>query len=334
MFVGGRTGLFRSTLCISSFALRSNRLFCSESPRFGGEVKLDKEALKAKRSTTAWEAKKEELERQKEFERNLVEETGRKIAKVGRVSPLGETKRWFKRASVEQFTTRDDRIRYRPLLDDRIILTPESKMLWAPSHILAAAVALEWEAQADFVTPHMMPLMGMCCTALDSMPINRGHAISTMLGFLQTDSLCFRASEKTATKLYNNQVRLHQPIIDWFQRKFDANVEVVQHGMIAFPNQSDVLMHKVRWFLHQATDWELTSLYVLTENAKSFLIALAVFDKFINSEQALRASRTEEDFQIEINGFVEAEHDVTEATLLTHLSSASFFGHVVAGLEK
>ena len=48
---------------------------------------------------------------------------------------------------------------YRVLLDDRIILTPQSRPLWTPSEALSYAVAAEWDMQEKTITPHMMPLV-------------------------------------------------------------------------------------------------------------------------------------------------------------------------------
>jgi chaperone required for assembly of F1-ATPase len=118
--------------------------------------------------------------------------------------------------------------------------------------------------------------------------------------------------------------RYHQPIIDWFQRRFDCTLNIVEHGRFDFPDHSELLMQKVRLFLHETTDWELSkgfdfsiyciytciqfnlfddhfiaAMYVLAENAKSFILSLALFEGVTDSRTALLASRTEEHFQIE-----------------------------------
>jgi len=64
------------------------------------------------------------------------------------------------------------------------------------------------------------------------------------------------------------------------------------------PGQSEETLNKLRWFLHHLTDWELAGVDGLTATAKSLVVALAVWRNRISIDDALKASRLEEDFQI------------------------------------
>jgi len=264
--------------------------------------------------------------------RRLSEEQGKKIAKVEHLDPKGQTKRWFKTADVDQFHSKESAsTMHRVLLDDRIVLTPQGRPLWTPSEALSYAVAAEWNMQKETITPHMMPLMGLCCTALDSVPVKRDHAISNILSFILTDTICYRA-KTSARRLYDEQVKYHQPILDWAQERFNCPLTVVSEGSFEEAVQPDILFQKVRWHLNEMTDWEIAGMYQMTENTKSYFLSLALFEDKIDSEWALKASRTEESFQISQFGLVEGEHDVTEADILTRLSAAVFFSRLVKGV--
>ena len=73
------------------------------------------------------------------------------------VNREGHTKRWFKGVSVR--ADRDAPDRYRVLLDDRHLVTPNENKLWAPSERLAWAVAAEWDGQYPTLRPFTMPLV-------------------------------------------------------------------------------------------------------------------------------------------------------------------------------
>jgi len=249
------------------------------------------------------------------------------------VDPKGQTKRWFKNVSVDEFNMKGfENPVYRILVDDRVILTPENRPLYTPSRLLSYAVAAEWDMQHKYITPHMMPLMSICCTTLDSVPVKRNHAISTILGYILTDTLCYRAKRTTAKRLYDLQLEYHQPVVEWFQSRFNCKINIVEDGRLEEAKQPDILFQRVRWHLNEMSDWELAAIYHQTENAKSFILALALTENIIDLNWAMTASRAEESFQISQFGLVEGEHDVLDADIRVKLGASVFFGRLVYGL--
>ena len=124
----------------------------------------------------------------------------------------------------------------------------------------------------------------------------RQHALSTLLGFVQTDTVWFVFIFNCFlyTKTYRNTVlehrnsslldytmpklspfflfysegtkrthmfnlcRMHQPVIDWFQKKYNCPVAIINDGHVLAPEVADPMFQKIRWYLMELGDWELS----------------------------------------------------------------------------
>lgn len=71
----------------------------------------------------------------------------------------------------------------------------------------------------------------------------------------------------------------------------------------------------------------------LARNFKSLVIALALWKGHITAEQAIHASRIEENFQIEAHGEVEGNHDIDVSQIAAEVSNAAFFLHNLKKIE-
>lgn len=66
----------------------------------------------------------------------------------------------------------------------------------------------------------------------------------------------------------------------------------------------------------------LTCLFKMTQSSKSAAISLCTLYGHLTVEQAVKAARTDENFQIEKFGLVEGAHDLDETNLYTTFTSA------------
>ena len=82
---------------------------------------------------------------------------------------------------------------WRILLDARDLQTPARGPLLLPWRRLAEAISAEWDAQAENVVPATMPLMRLAATAIDRTAVQRGQVIDEIVGYAQTDLVCYRA---------------------------------------------------------------------------------------------------------------------------------------------
>lgn len=64
------------------------------------------------------------------------------------------------------------------------------------------------------------------------------------------------------------------------------------------------------------------------ESLKSLILALACIDRKLMSDQAVRLSRLEEDFQIKHWGRVEWAHDIAQHDLQARVAAAILFIHL------
>ena len=51
--------------------------------------------------------------------------------------------------------------------------------------------------------------------------------------------------------------RYHQPVVEWFQEKFNCPVNIVPEGKFEDAKQADILFQKTRVYLSNLSDWEI-----------------------------------------------------------------------------
>ncbi|KAJ7569108.1 hypothetical protein O6H91_01G142100 [Diphasiastrum complanatum] len=208
------------------------------------------------------------------------------------------------------------------MLDNRVLKTPAKKVVKVPSPSLAMAIAAEWEAQASSgIRPYTMPLMKLTATAIDQIPQDRDRVISSLLNYFHTDAVCCRSSEPAG--LAAKQAQLWDPLLDWAEKVLGVRPTVSSSLFVT--NQPDNVVQVLETALRNTNDWELAAVDFLAGAARSLIIAMAVFDEHLNIDEALKAIRVEEDYQIEAWGLVEGGHDVDMADLRVKVSAASVF---------
>jgi ATP synthase F1 complex assembly factor 2 len=232
-------------------------------------------------------------------------------------------KRFYKKVDVQKV---EDKNEYKILLDNRTLKTPARNNLHLPKIELAAMIALEWDAQeaADQrgIQPAAMPLMTLASTAIDQVQNDPNYARRTVLRYLATDTALFFAADEDRI-LLKKQKQAFQPIIKWFSRTLDIELETTQ-GMEKL-NHSKQTVDKIAKIVNSMDHFTLTCLQSATMECKSLVIALALVLRHINIQQAVIASRLEEEFQVEIWGAVEGGHDMDRLNNSIQLHSSDCF---------
>lgn len=181
------------------------------------------------------------------------------------------------------------------LLDGRPVRTPARRALAVPSATLAAAVADEWRAQGETLQPASMALTRLISTAIDRMPALRAAAIDEVLGYAETDLLCYRAA--APADLADRQQQLWQPWLDWLARSHGVEL-VVTTEMLPVP-QPETALARLRSSVEPLDDWRLVGLHAVTTALGSVVLGLALFEGEIDAEQAIAASLLDEQFEID-----------------------------------
>ena len=181
------------------------------------------------------------------------------------------------------------------LLDDHTLQSPARAPLLLPRHGLAAAIAAEWDAQADRIVPATMPLMQLAATAIDRIAPRPEHAIKEIVGYAAIDLVCYRA-ERPADLVARQNARW-QPLVDWLTLRFDAPLQVTT-GVVP-KAQPAAATTAIRAAVEALDPFWLTALHSVTISCGSVVIGLALLERRLDAEEAWHVSQLDESFQIE-----------------------------------
>lgn len=180
-------------------------------------------------------------------------------------------------------------------LDGKPVKTPAGQTLAVPTAALAGSLADEWSAQGETIVPATMPLMQLVTTAIDRMPLTRGHVLGYVAGFGASDVLCYRAEQPS--DLAAMQAARWQPWLDWARRDLGASLSVTT-GIVPVTQDPDSVA-VLRTRAEASDDWTLTALQSLAPCLGSLVLALAVVEGKLEPDTAFELSRLDEAFQNE-----------------------------------
>lgn len=180
-------------------------------------------------------------------------------------------------------------------LDDRPLRTPGKLPLILPTQRLAQAVALEWDAQADVIAPHTMPLTRAANSAVERVAAQFDAVAAMLAEYGGTDLLSYRADEPA--ELARRQAEGWDPLVDWAATELRAPLRIT-HGVIPVAQEPDTLRQLHR-HLAALDVFGLTALHDLVTLPGSLVLGLAVIRGRIDAATAFAMSRIDEDFQAE-----------------------------------
>jgi chaperone required for assembly of F1-ATPase len=186
---------------------------------------------------------------------------------------------------------------FRVLLDGKPMRTPAKAILVVPTKPLAEAIAVEWGGvpdKAEINAAHL-PLTRLAATGLDRVVPRREEVIADTAKYAGSDLLCYRAA--TPESLVKLQHDAWQPLLDWAAERYGARLVVVEG--IAFVEQSEDALRRLRDVVATHSDLALSALYNLTHTAGSVIIALAVAEGRLSAEGAFAAAQVDELYQID-----------------------------------
>lgn len=201
-------------------------------------------------------------------------------------------------------------------LDGKMLRTQGRHLLQVHEQPLAEAIAVEWEAQTQYIDPDTMPLTRLINLAIDRAAMDRNAWLDETSRYGETDLLCYRAPD-VALK----QAALFNPLLAWAAAQ-GVELEVTEGVMpITQPVAS---LTRLRSLFAAATNAELAALAMLTPLLGSAILALALWKRQITVEQALAAARIDEEFQAEKWGR-DAEADAAWLHKCGDIKAAAFF---------
>jgi len=181
------------------------------------------------------------------------------------------------------------------LLDGRPVRTPAREPLRIPSRALSEAIAEEWSAIEGEINPWAMPLTGLANAAIDRVVPDRAAFASGLAKYAEADLACYRAD--FPPPLIERQAASWDPLLAWARRRYDvdfATTSGLSH-VVQPPATIEQLSHAVA-----ALDpFRLAGLSPLVTIGGSLVIALAVLEEAVSSEEAWDAVSVDDSWQLE-----------------------------------
>ena len=199
-------------------------------------------------------------------------------------------KRFYETAEIKE---QDELFHLR--LDGRPALSPGRNALAVTERALAEALCAEWQVQGEHINPAAMPVTRLINTALDGVKGNEPAISADILGYAESDLLCYRAGEPQG--LVEKQRALWDPVLAWAERLLSVRFKLAEGVVhVAQPREVKIAM-KLKLAVY--TDpFALTGLSMATSLTGSALLALAVAEGFLSADDAWRAAHVDEDWQI------------------------------------
>ncbi|MPZ37590.1 MAG: ATPase [Rhizobiales bacterium] len=195
-------------------------------------------------------------------------------------------RRFYKTATVEQQPGG-----HAVLLDGRPVKTPARRVLAAPTQALAQALAAEWNAQHELVDPAAMPLTRLANSIIDGVADTPAAVRAEVAKFLGSDLVCYRAG--TPDGLVESQMRHWDPLIAWARDALGARF-VLGEGVLFVTQPDEALAAAVRAIPDEP--WRLGAVSAITTLTGSALIALAMAQGHLSTEDAWAAAHVDEDW--------------------------------------
>lgn len=180
-------------------------------------------------------------------------------------------------------------------LDGRPVKTPAKARLILPTQALAQEIAAEWDAQQDRVRPATMPLTRAANSAIDKVAPNMAGVADEVAGYGAHDLLCYRAEGPQA--LAARQAGAWDPLLDWAERELGARLRVTR-GVVPV-SQPGPSLARLADHVRARPAFELTALHDLVALSGSLIIGLRALHPGAGLDALWRASRIDEEWQIE-----------------------------------
>lgn len=181
-------------------------------------------------------------------------------------------------------------------LDGKPVKMPSGATLCVPNEALATAVMLEWAGQETDIIPDSMPLTQILITGHDRVGRERAAMERAVLGYLDTDLLCYRATLPVETA--KRQAETWNPWLQWFEKKFSVRLHTTENlQAIAQPPEAHAA---VRDAVGRMDDLRFTVTQMVVSQSGSLVLGLAFAAGAVSPEQVIAAAHVEEGFKAEV----------------------------------
>lgn len=178
-------------------------------------------------------------------------------------------------------------------LDGKPVRTPSGRPLTAPNREIADAMMAEWEIQKEIIDPLTMPLNRFANSVIDAVTDRIDAVTDDIVKYLGSDLLFYRAAHPEA--LVAREAAAWDPVLAWAAGNLGAHF-ILAEGIV-HARQPDTAIAAVRATLPQ-DPWSVAALHVITTLTGSALLASALFNGVLGSDQVWIAAHVDEDWNI------------------------------------
>lgn len=181
-------------------------------------------------------------------------------------------------------------------LDGRPVRTPARALLKVASRPVIERLVEEWSAQRDHIDPKTMPLTRLVNSAIDGVAANMAEVRAEIVRFSGTDLLCYRA--EAPERLVARQSAHWDPVLRWAEAHLNGRF-LLAAGVIHVAQPGATLKAVDNALARIQSPLDLAALHTMTTLMGSFLLALAVREGQLTTEEAWRSAHIDEDWNIE-----------------------------------
>lgn len=178
------------------------------------------------------------------------------------------------------------------LLDGKPIRNHDGDAILAPNFVLANAISEEWRAVEVKINLYNMWLTRLAGGATSVTDGDRARLIDDMVGYANTDLLCYFSDDEQLLKL---QQEKWQPLLSWAQLRFGASLNHTT-GLMPLV-QPEKVVDAIRNELERINVYQLTAASRLVGLFGSILLFMACFEGEISYEEAINLSLLDEQYQ-------------------------------------
>jgi chaperone required for assembly of F1-ATPase len=183
-------------------------------------------------------------------------------------------------------------------LDGRPIKTVNGRSQVVPTQRLAKALAAEWGAQGEEISPALFVLRDMADYAIDVVGTDRYSTVRALLAYAETDTLCYRAEAGEA--LHDRQLVVWEPLLAFAERRWGVAFERID-GIIHQAQPPETLA-RIEAIVGAYDDFALAALRNTASLSASLVIGVAALERDADPHALWDAANLEEDWQAELWG--------------------------------
>lgn len=189
---------------------------------------------------------------------------------------------------------------YQVMLDTRGVKTVGGVPQLLPTRPLAEALAAEWRGQGDTIDPASLPLRDMADYAIDIVSADPQACAEGLIGYAETDTLCYRADPDEP--LHARQQQVWEPLLSAFETAHGVTLVRVS-GVLHRP-QPPATLAVLRARMLTLDPFQLAGLEAMTKLAASLVTGLSALDAAQEDEPLAlwKAACLEEEWQAELWG--------------------------------